>query len=89
MAADNLNAGKYWNLNLELVKFSSWPEFLDAIYLGDRVVVMSSRPGAVKRIVPVSLPKPRDLAGYEFVRIRKTIYEEFFAEAEKPFIYAI
>lgn len=61
----------------------------EAIYLGDRVVVMSNRPGTIKKIVTVDLPRPRDRTGYEFVRIRKTIYEEFFAEAEKPFTYAI
>ncbi|CAG0930048.1 ABC transporter ATP-binding protein [Geobacter sp.] len=61
----------------------------EAIYLGDRVVIMSSRPGTVKRIVPVNLPRPRDRTSYEFVEIRREIYAEFFAEAERPFAYAI
>ncbi len=61
----------------------------EAIYLGDRVVVMSSRPGTVKKIVPIHLPRPRDRSSYDFVQIRKEIYGEFFAEAEKPFAYAI
>jgi len=34
VVADKLNAGKYRNLKLELVKFSSWPELLDAYNAG-------------------------------------------------------
>src|SRR6185369_12394005 len=31
----------------------------ESIYLADRIVVMTYRPGRVKRIVPVALPRPR------------------------------
>ena len=61
----------------------------EAIYLGDRVVVMSSRPGTIKKIVQVSLPRPRDRSDYDFVQIRKDIYAEFFEQTNKPFAYAI
>jgi len=32
----------------------------EAVYLGDRVVVMQPRPGRIRKIVPVDVPHPRD-----------------------------
>jgi sulfonate transport system ATP-binding protein len=54
----------------------------EAIYLGDRVIVMTSRPGTIKREVSVGLPRPRNRSDYEFVRIRKSILQEFFDEQD-------
>ena len=61
----------------------------EAIFLGDRVVVMSKLPATAKSIIPVDLPRPRDRNSYEFVKIRKQIYTEFFSDVELPFAYSI
>jgi NitT/TauT family transport system ATP-binding protein len=45
----------------------------ESIYLADRVVVMTYRPGTVKRIVPISLPRPRDPASAEFNALKREI----------------
>lgn len=51
----------------------------EALFLGDRVVLMRPRPGTVDSIVDVSLPRPRwrsDVRGDpEFVRLRHVLWE--------------
>jgi NitT/TauT family transport system ATP-binding protein len=45
----------------------------ESLYLADRVVVMTYRPGAVKEVIPVSLPRPRDPSSSEFSALSRRI----------------
>lgn len=49
----------------------------EAVYLGDRVVVMQPRPGRIKRIIDVPLARERNRAGAEFTAIKEAVLREF------------
>jgi ABC-type nitrate/sulfonate/bicarbonate transport system ATPase subunit len=61
----------------------------EAIYLSDVVVLMSCRPGRVKQVIPVDLPRPRKRDGAEFVAIKQALLEEFHLQAKDYFSYEI
>ena len=61
----------------------------EAIFLSDRVLVMSNRPGTIRSDYEIKLARPRDRHSDDFVGFRREIFHEFFAQAETPFNYAI
>lgn len=52
----------------------------EAIYLGDRIIVFSARPGRVKEIIGIDLPRPRKRTSLEVNRIRDKILQDLRAE---------
>jgi len=47
----------------------------EAVFLSDRVVVLTARPGTIKDMVQIDLPRPRDRTGAEFARIRRYVLD--------------
>jgi NitT/TauT family transport system ATP-binding protein len=58
----------------------------EAIELADKVVVLSSRPAKVKKILPISLSRPRDRTHSLFVHMHKDILHLLKEELENTFI---
>ena len=52
---------RIWRANRKTVLFVTH-QIDEAVYLADRVVVMTSRPGQIKAILDVEIPRPRDLS---------------------------
>src|SRR5213075_1537182 len=47
----------------------------EAIYMSDRIVIMTQRPGRIERTIPVDLARPRDRSSSAFLQLRGEILE--------------
>ena len=47
----------------------------EAIYMSDRIVIMTQRPGRIERTIPIELSRPRDRSSSEFLQLRGQILE--------------
>ena len=54
----------------------------EAVYLADRVVVMTPHPGRVKTEVPIKLARPRDPLSVEFLDYQKQLLSQLGQEAK-------
>jgi NitT/TauT family transport system ATP-binding protein len=67
-------------------------EIEEAIFLADRILVVSNAPASLKRVVEVDLPRPRDLkilTSSRFGEIHGTILDLLLEEAKKNFAEGI
>ncbi|WP_077000339.1 ABC transporter ATP-binding protein [Variovorax sp. KK3] len=57
----------------------------EAVFLGDRVVVMEPSPGRIRRIVDVDLPHPRNRSDPAFIALRDDVLGDFLdADVDTP-----
>lgn len=54
----------------------------EAIYLGDRIVVMSARPGEIKDIIEVDPIESKKRGSIKFAEYKKKIYDYFFEDSD-------
>jgi NitT/TauT family transport system ATP-binding protein len=55
----------------------------ESIYLADRIVVMTYRPGTIKRDQRVALPRPRDPAAAEFNELKRELSRLVMEEQQR------
>lgn len=72
----------------------------EAVFLGERVVIMNPRPGHIRNILPIDLPFPRKRSSTSFQELRRLVLSEFekveepknrcwswYLDKESPFFY--
>ena len=55
----------------------------EAVYLADRVMIMTPHPGRLKTVVPITLPRPRDSLSVEFIEGQKELLRQLGEHAGK------
>ena len=52
----------------------------EAVFLSDRIVVLTKRPATIKEIIEIPWPRPRDRTNEDFIALRKKILAELEKE---------
>lgn len=73
---------RIWRATQKTVVFVTH-SVIEAVYLADRVIVMTARPGTVKGIVDVQIPRPRSYTEDSYLDVRKEILALLEEEVHK------
>jgi NitT/TauT family transport system ATP-binding protein len=77
---------RIWDTNKKTVVFVTH-SIEEAVLMADRVVVMTARPGTIKAIVDIDLPRPRSRSeqGAQFGKLEDHLWQLVRDEAQKAF----
>jgi ABC-type nitrate/sulfonate/bicarbonate transport system ATPase subunit len=75
---------RIWQQHRKTVVFITH-SVVEAIYLADRIVLMTARPGRIKSVIRIELPHPRDPTSDEFRLIERQVYADLDEELAKSF----
>ena len=81
---------RIWNETRKTAVFITH-DIVEAVYLADRVIVFTARPGRVKEILKIDIPRPRDLRvkrDQRFLEIETRIWESIREEAARDTLAA-
>ncbi|WP_199616685.1 ABC transporter ATP-binding protein [Paenibacillus alkalitolerans] len=71
---------KIWQLEKITVVFVTH-DIEEALYLSDRIIIMTVRPGRIKEVVPVPISRPRSRTGEQYLHIRAQIFASMGLDA--------
>ena len=66
---------RIWEAERKTVLFVTH-DIEESVQLADRVVVISARPGRIRRVVDIDIPHPRDLSSPRYIELRDSIFAE-------------
>ena len=61
----------------------------EAVFLADRVIIMTPNPGKIKSIINVPIARKRDRTSTDFLKIRDRIFAEFEMKKDDNTEYSI